>query len=53
MSENKCNNCIHGKVCLLRRSIAEANQKCNYIIFSNDLAKICSEYKEKEELKDE
>lgn len=43
---NSCGKCIHGKMCLLRRANAEANNRCNFIFLSNDLAKICDEYKE-------
>lgn len=46
MSDKSCAVCIHGAMCLLRRSTAEANQKTNYMIVPNDLAKICSKYKE-------
>ena len=48
LEEKGCDTCNHGKMCSLRRALAEANQKVNYMVAPNDLAKICFEYKKKE-----
>jgi len=45
LEEKSCEKCIHGKMCLLRRALAKANQKVNYMVVPNDLAKICLEFK--------
>jgi len=49
MSEKSCASCIHRKMCLLRRDMGEANQKVNYMIIPNELARICEEFKHLEE----
>jgi len=52
MSDKSCANCIHGKMCLLRRAMAKANQETNYIIIVNNLAQLCEEFKHLEENKE-
>ncbi len=52
MSDKSCTSCIHGRVCLLRRAMAKANQEANYIIIVNNLAQLCEEFKHLEDLEE-